>query len=57
MVQEDWGDPIEAAEYRERKGTLRRVEAIFRNGRRISISYRRDGTRIERSRIVSTEAA
>lgn len=50
MVKPDWGDPVEASEYHERKGTLRRVEAIYANGARISISYRRDGTRVERVR-------
>lgn len=51
LVSTDWGDPIEATEYRERKGTLRRVEALYANDRRISISYRRDGRRVERSSI------
>ena len=52
VVRPEWGDPIEAAEYRERKGPLRRVEALYANRRWISISFRRDGHRIERLRSV-----
>ena len=48
VVRPEWGDPIEAAEYRERKGVLRRVEALYANRLRLSISFRRDGRRIER---------
>ena len=48
--QPEWGDPVAAYEFRERKGPLRRVEAIFGNGRHVSISYRRDGHRVERWR-------
>ena len=44
LVSPDWGDPVEAQEFRERKGALRRVVALYGNGRRISLSYRRDGT-------------
>lgn len=50
LVQPEWGDPIEAVEFRARGGALRRVEAKFANGRLISISWRRDGKRIERVR-------
>ncbi|MGE0773533.1 MAG: hypothetical protein AB7L36_00620 [Sphingomonadaceae bacterium] len=55
LVRGDWGDPIEAAEYRERKGTLRRVEALYANGLHLSMSLRRDGTRVERSRLIGLE--
>ena len=46
-VGHDWGDPIEAAEFRQR-GALRRLQAAFANGRVIDISFRRDGTKILR---------
>lgn len=49
-VEPAWGDPIEAAEYRHPGGRLRRVEALFANGRRVSISYLKRGGRIERLR-------
>jgi len=49
LVKPEWGNPVEAYEYRERKGALRRIEARYDGERRISISFRRDGTRIERT--------
>ena len=48
LVKAEWGDPIEGAEYRERKGALRRIEARYGNGRHLSVSLRRDGRRVER---------
>lgn len=51
LVSPEWGDPVEAQEFRERKGTLRRVVAAYANGRYVSLSFRRDGSRLMISKV------
>lgn len=39
LVDPDWGDPVEAQEWRKRGGELKKVVALFSNGRLLTVSY------------------
>lgn len=57
IVSPDWGDPVEGWEFRERSGRLRRVEALYPDGRHVSISIHKSGKRISRVSRISAEAS
>ncbi len=41
----EWGEPVEAQEWRDRRGTVKRLIAVYANGRHADLSRRADGTR------------
>lgn len=47
FAKEEWGDPIDAVEFRDRQKRLRRAEALYANGEQISIRIRKNGDRTD----------
>ena len=53
FAKAEWGDPIEAFEFTDRQKRTRRIEALYSNGKHISIRIRKDGSRTDSLKVLS----
>lgn len=51
LIDPEWGEPVEAQQFKNRRGQVRRVQARYANGRIVDYSRRRDGSVIRFYRV------